>query len=107
MGIYYFLLNDTKKKQLHLSHHIKSGPMKHNDAVHYAFVNYMFENQGDTFRVVSDQDDNLYIGYEEVDLLDYEFQNPETIDEIVEKLNKIYGRKRYRILGGIVEDSFP
>ena len=69
MGIYYYLLNETKKKVLHFDNRIKAGPITQNPEVHKAFVNYMFDNQGDEFTLLSDSDGlDHFIDYEEVDL---------------------------------------
>ena len=99
MGIYYYLLNDTKRHQVHLDHHIKHGPMTMNEAVHYALINYMMENQSDSMRILSDMYD--LPDYTKVDLLKYNFTNPEILENIIKTLNKIHNRERYKIIDGI------
>ncbi len=66
MGIYYFLVNDDKKQRFHLDYNIKGVPVQYNEAVHYAFINYMFEHQGCSFGIVADFNCEEY---EEIDLL--------------------------------------
>lgn len=97
MGIYYYLLNDSKSKLLHLDNHVKHGPVTINDAVHCAFVNYMFEHQGDSFRLLSDMHWLEEMGYEEINLLKYKFADPCVTEKIVSILNDIYGDDRYYI----------
>ncbi len=106
MGIYYSFVNDTKKESIHLDYHIKAGPIKHNKAVHYAFVNYMFEHLGDSFRLISDT------GYydecddcKEIDLLSYKFNDSETMKEIIADLNLIYTNGSYGIKDGVGYDD--
>ena len=87
MGVYYYLRNNTKKQEVHLDHHVKIGPITMNEAVHFAFINYMMENIGDTFQILSDLHDREE--YEDVDLLKYEFAEPGVIEMIVQKLKKV------------------
>lgn len=102
MGVYYFLLNDTKKKSIHLASHIKYGPMTMNNAVHYAFMNYLMQNQGDSFRIISDHNDVVYSDeYEDLDLLTYQFKDPNVTITIVDKLNTLYGYQRYLVVDGV------
>ena len=100
MGVYYYLRNDTKKQEIHLDSHVKLGPITRNEAVHFAFINYMMENQEDTFQILSDMNEDREF-YEDVDLLKYQFANTEVIEIIIEKLNKIYGREKYKVVNGI------
>ena len=88
MGIYYFLLNDTKREKVHLSYYVKIGPMTENEAVHFALCNYMMDNIGDTMRLCMDTMDQGE-DYAEVDLLSYEFEDPSVIVKIVELLKAI------------------
>ena len=103
MGTYYFLLNDTKKLAVHLDGHIKEGPITKNEAVQYALINYMFENQQDIMRMVSDRDDDTY-KYSNVDLLAYPYNDNRVVETIVEKLNKVYGRRKYAIVDGKAQE---
>ncbi len=106
MGVYYSLVNDTKKESLHLDYHIKAGPIRFNKAVHFAFVNYMFEHLGDSFRLIPDT------GYydecddcKDIDLLSYKFNNREITKEIVADLNLIYANGSYGIKDGVGYDD--
>lgn len=60
----------------------------------------MMENQEDAFRILSDMNEDREF-YEDVDLLKYQFTNAEVIEIIVEKLNKIHGREKYKVVNGI------
>lgn len=82
MGVYYYLLNDTKRERVHLDHYVKRGPLTHNRAVHYALCNYMLMNVGDVLRLC---DDTTGAGdeYTEVDLLTYKFDDPATTANIL------------------------
>ena len=87
MSVYYYLINKTKKERLHFDNHIKSGPICFNSAVHQAFINYMFENQGDDFTILSDVTDDCYVDeFEEIDLKNYNFEYPGVNEEIMNKL---------------------
>lgn len=90
MGVYHYLLNDTKKQMIDYDSHVKSGPIQYNEAVHMALVNYMFENQFDTLRFVNDcgDADEMY-EYEDIDLRKHKFQNEEITKLIEEKIKKI------------------
>lgn len=90
MGIYYYLLNDTKKHRVDYDAYVKSGPIQYNDAVHMALVNYMFENQYDKLRFVNDCGgaDEMY-EYEKIDLRKHKYENEEITKLIEEKINKI------------------
>lgn len=105
MGVYYYLLNDTKKKRVHLDSHVKHGPITRNPAVHLALVNYMFQNMGDQLRMVSDASPDDYMDYEDLDLLSYDFDCSETLSMIVNALNSVYGENRYAIVDGIGIDT--
>ena len=83
MSTYYYLVNDTKKQTLHLDCHVKSKPIISNGAVHCAMANYMFDNQGDTMRMIGDNDDTVH-EYEDVNLLEYPFSI-----EIMQKIVKM------------------
>ena len=61
MGVYYYLLNDTKREKVHLNYHIKYGPITKNAGVHFALCNYMMQNIGDNLRMCSDMT-NDFIG---------------------------------------------
>lgn len=87
MGAYYFLVNDTEKEKLHLDFYIKSEPIRFNRAVHCAFVNYMFECQGDSFRIVSGDDCE---DYKEINLLKYKFRDKKVREYIISELNLAY-----------------
>jgi hypothetical protein len=100
MGVYYHLLNDTKRESVHLAYHIKRGPLTHNAAVHFALCNYMMANLGDTLRLCGDTTDEGE-DYAEVDLLAYKFDEPEVIVKIVELLNAVYGREKYAVVDGV------
>lgn len=92
MGTYYYLLDDTKKQRLHFDSWVKSCPIKQNEIVQMAMINYMFEHQGDNFRLVNDSEskyDEMY-DYEEIDLNKYSFAD-EDINEIINKLKKDLG----------------
>ena len=99
MGVYYHLLNDTKRERVHLDNHIKRGPLTENEAVHFALCNYMMANLGDTMRMCGDTG---YHGmdYVEVDLLSYKFGDPEVILRIVELLNAVYEFEKYSVVDG-------
>ena len=92
MGVYYFLLNDTKKEKIHYDNHIKYAPMCFNSKVHYALVNYMMQNQGDSFRVMSDsvldtpEYEEIEDEYKEVDLKKYDFDV-----DIMDGFKEIFG----------------
>jgi hypothetical protein len=100
MGVYYHLLNDTKRESVHLDGHIKRGPLTQNEAVHFALCNYMMSNLGDTLRLCGDTMDEGE-DYAEVDLLAYTFDDPDVIVKIVELLNAVYGREKYAVVGGV------
>lgn len=119
MSTYYYLLNDTKRLRIQLDGHIKVGPIKHNLALHYAFINYMFENLGDSFRFTSDiNDDRLddllvqgivgspcgddWLSYERLDLLNYEFNDSRVAIDIVKRLNDLYNCTKYEICDGVI-----
>ncbi|NWF65794.1 MAG: hypothetical protein HXY38_16100 [Chloroflexi bacterium] len=106
MGTYYSLVNDTKKESVHLDYHVKAGPIRFNKAVHFAFVNYMFENLGDSFRLIPDTGSyDECDDYKEIDLLGYKFVDGETMKEIVADLNLIYANGSYGIKDGIGYDD--
>lgn len=98
MSDYYFLVNKTKKEKLHLDYHLKISPIRYNEAVHFAFINYMTDNLGDDFQIRADWSDMT--GYAEIDLLGYKFVHDDAIQQIVEKLNEVYGEKKYEVVGG-------
>jgi len=100
MGIYYHLLNDTKRERVHLDNHIKQGPLRQNEAVHFALCNYMMENCGDTLRLCGDTTDEGE-DYADVDLLVYKFDDPKVIANIVELLNAVYGHEKYTVVDGV------
>ena len=100
MGTYYFLLNDTKRQRVHLANHIKRGPITSNNAVQFAFINYMMCNQGDAMRLCGDGGYDG-INYSDTDLLTYKWDDDTVLPEIVEMLNNIYGTQRYSIDGGL------
>jgi hypothetical protein len=89
MGVYYYLMNDTKKEYAHLSHHLKYAPWSANEAVHYAVVNYMLENLGDNMRLISGESDE-HLNYTETDLETYPYRNKDVPKEINSKLRQIY-----------------
>lgn len=99
MGVYYHLLNDTKRESVHLNDHVKRGPLTQNAAVHFALCNYMMQNIGDTLRLCGDTTDEGE-DYAEVDLLAYKFDDPEVTVKIVELLNVVYERERYAAVAG-------
>ncbi len=103
MGTYYFLINETKKEQVHLDNHIKEGPMRYSDAVHFAMANYMMDNRGDELRLYSDNTERVYEDdLKEVNLLEYPFD--EDIQQaVVKRLNDIYGKAKYRIENGKIQ----
>lgn len=84
MGTYYYLQNDSKKETVELDGYIKHGPLTLNPAVHYALINYMMDNQGDSMRMLSDMHE--VTGYKKIDLLHYSFQDEEVGNEIKRKL---------------------
>jgi hypothetical protein len=100
MGVYYHLLNDTKRESVHLGCHIKRGPLTQNEAVHFALCNYMMVNLGDALRLCGDTTDEGE-DYADVDLLTYKFGGPEVIVKIVELLNAVYGREKYAVVDGV------
>jgi hypothetical protein len=100
VGVYYHLLNDTKRESVHLDYHIKRGPLTQNEAVHFALCNYMMANLGDTLRLCGDTTDEGE-DYAEVDLLTYKFDDPAVIVTIVELLNVVYGREKYAVVDGV------
>lgn len=106
MGIYYYLLNDSKRESIHLDGHVKFGPMTENAAVHYALFIYMFQNKGDLFRITSDMYDD-YLEYVEIDLLRYNFLDDQVKPNIVRMLNEVYKTEKYIIKedGNIVEST--
>ena len=104
MGTYYFLLNDTKRESVHLDNHIKRGPLTLNKAVHFALVNYLMCNQGDTVRLCSDTGSNGS-GYSNTDLLSYKFNDAYVLPTIVSLLNEIYGAQKYVVVGGVGIDK--
>lgn len=105
MGVYYFLLNDTKKQKVQLCGHVKYGPMTENGAVHYSMMNYLMDNQGDTVRVISDAsgNDEMY-EYTNIDLLTYKFNDPDVTAEIINQLNAIYECEKYQVIDGVGEE---
>lgn len=89
MGTYYFLVNETKKEQVHLDNNVKEYPMRHNEAIHFAIINYMMDNQGDELRLYSDATDNVYRDdLREVDLIKYAFDK-EIKQEMLKKLKEV------------------
>ena len=84
MGPYYYLLNDTKKHIVHLDNCIKQEPMTGNAAVHYAMMNYMMLNPGDSMCISSDIEEATKY-YSEIDLLYYKGFDAET-KHIIDKL---------------------
>jgi len=93
MGIYYYLLNDTKRQSISYDSCNKRGPYKYNEALHMAVVNYMLENYGDTFRLVDDcgEFDEWY-EYEAIDLSKHRFADPGISDIIKQKYKAVKGR---------------
>ena len=105
MAPYYFLINETKKEQIHLDSHIKDSPMRHNKAVHLAIMNYIMDNSGDELRLYSDQSERVYEDdLKEVDLLKYPFSD-DIQQEIVRILNSIYGKTKYKIENGEIKSK--
>ena len=100
MGTYYYLMNDTKKEYMHLCGHVKRGPLTMNEAVHFAMMNYMMENQGNSMRLISDSTDDQDL-YTEVDLLSYPYTDKTVAETILDKLNTIYGCQKYKIIDGV------
>lgn len=94
MGVYYYLLNDTKREKVHVGAYVKRGPLAYNSAVHFALCNYMLMNLGDTLRMCGDPEEEIE-SYAEVNLLSYKFDDPEVAPKILELLNTIYGGSRY------------
>jgi len=89
MGNYYYLLNDTKKQCIDFDAHIKASSIKYNEIVHMAFVNYMLEHGGDSFRIVSDCGNTQERSeYEEIDLKTYEFEDKEVTTAIKDKTER-------------------
>jgi hypothetical protein len=88
MGTYYYLCNETKKQIYHLDNYIKYSPVRYNEAVHFAFVNCMFVNQGDVFRIASD-DEWVVEKYEKIDLSEYTGFDDDTKKMIIIMLDKI------------------
>ena len=91
MGTYYHLYNDTRKEQIHWDNHIKSGPIKFNQVVHYKLINYMFEHRGDVFRLLSD-DGSEPSDYTDVDLKEYVFGDEKVNKNFREMADKFYER---------------
>lgn len=107
MGIYYQVYNNTKRETVHLDKHIKRGPMLNNEAVHYAIMVYLFENQGDNIQLLPDSGGAISFDQEDyldVDLLKYPYKTEGAISEIVAKLNSAYGEERYQVIGGVGEE---
>jgi hypothetical protein len=88
MGIYYHLLNDTKRERVHLDHNMKRGPMTQNPAIHFALCNYMMENLGDVLRMCDDMSDNGK-DYIDINLLSYKFDKLEVTTGIVKLLEAV------------------
>jgi hypothetical protein len=86
MGVYYYLLNETKKECVDYDSHVKEGPMRFNSAVHAALANYMFEHPYDHLTIVSDASDVPFHEYKDIDLKHYEFEDSgvsEFIDSLI------------------------
>ena len=94
MGIYYYLLNDTKKQMVAYDSYVKAGPIQYNEAVHMAIVNYLFENRYDRLRFVEDCGgaEEMY-DYEEVNLRKYKYENEKVIKLIEEKIQRVENRE--------------
>ena len=101
MGTYYYLVNDTKKQTVHLDYHTKHGPITSNPAVQYAFINYLMCNEGDSCRLVDDNLTEIPNGYQEIDLLNYAFEDKSVMKNIVNMLNKVYEGEQYIIKNGV------
>lgn len=71
--MYYFLVNDTKKKIIEYDCLVKRLNIRQNVVVQAAFINYMFDHMFDSFRLVT-EDDYDSEEYERLDLkTDYKF----------------------------------
>ena len=85
MSTYYFLVNETKEEIVEYRALIKEGPIRYNEAVHMALVNYMLENSGDTLRFIGDNQAyyETACDYKEIDLKDYVFEES-LVNKIIE-----------------------
>jgi len=86
MSTYYFLVNRTKKQKLHLDYNFKEKAIRENVAVQYAFSNYMLENPNDDMAVLPDYD--WLDTYEQIDLLEYDYKDPRTLEKIKHLLDR-------------------
>ena len=57
MGIYYYLVNDTKKQYLHVDYYAECGVLAADYAVCYALASYLIHHQGDLCRLLEDKKD--------------------------------------------------
>jgi hypothetical protein len=87
MSTYYYLLNDTKKLCIHFDNLVKEEPVTLYTFIQMAFINYMYENQGDKFRFVSEHYDET-VDYKSLDLLTYNFEGYGIKEKIMRKYQR-------------------
>ena len=87
MGVYYYLVNDTKREYCHYDSFVKGHNVRFNNKVHLSFVNYMMDNKNCNLRVISDSgiEYDKVCEWKEIDLKDYNHVGyyKEQIDKIL------------------------
>ena len=92
MSTYYYLINYTKKEKINFNGLVKSKNIRESAGVHMAFINYMFDHQGDYIGILSDMVTHGFFGlkdwkkYKVVNLkTDYEFIDEELREEVIKR----------------------
>lgn len=79
MGVYYYLVNHTKKQVISVNSYVKSQQITGHHGVTMAMIRYMIEHPDDTFSIQDDYSYHIFKeGWVRVDLSCYEFDLPPT-----------------------------
>ena len=87
MSTYYYLVNDSKRKKYHIDFFIKELQITRNPVVQMAFVNVMFTNKFDIFRIIDDCADDVSDEYESINLMYSNDLDDDTKNVILKYIN--------------------
>jgi hypothetical protein len=92
VSTYFYLINHTKKEKVNFDGLVKSHNVRNAPGLHMAFINYMFEHQGDHVTILDDTVSKGFFGlkdwdkYKVIDLKsDYEFIDEEIKEEVLRR----------------------
>jgi hypothetical protein len=99
----YYLVNDTTKEYASLCNFVKLDDVLNNEAVHYAFIHYIYHNEACLVRLLSDEY-FFGLGYKEIDLMRYTWYQNEA-QTLAGKLNKLEGYEKYECFHNFIVEK--